>query len=785
MRRRLLPPIVYSLAACVFTWPLAPHMRSLLGASDSTGDPALNLWTLGWDLRSITRHPAWLFTGRIFDANIFFPARHTLAFSDHLLPQAIALWPVYAATGDLVLCYNVLLLASLVGAAWAMHLLVRTTVGGEAAAFVAGLVFGFAPYHFTQLVHVQLQSLYWLPLTLLFLHRLRAGGRWLDTVALGLTFGLEVVSSAYYAVIGGVGLLAAAVLLAVVTGPARRRQFIGRSLVAVAIAIATAWPWTVSYRHVADEAGAGRNLFEASHGSAVLASYVQAPPANLVYGRTGWLRPGDGQHLPRKDGPEQALFPGFCALLLALVACARAPRDARAIVTTYAAVGLVGIVLSLGPDGIRPLYRALYGTLIGMQAVRAPARFSVLFLCAIAILAAVGIRVLGERMRRARPIAVTFLVAIIAVEFLNATSFPAPPVLASSAGRWLHARPGTGAVVCVPMDFDVANTPCMLQSLEHDRPIVNGYSGVRPPFFAALVDVVNRIPSVDSLLALHDLGVQYIVSDRPLVADRALADAVVEQARFDTQRVYELVWSPRVEALVSMRTDAPPPEPGPISFLVGESAVYRIQWTTGPLNVPAANATVTVKGAGGDAAFEFSVSGTTAPWVSRFFEADAALSTTASRRLLPLSHAETIVEGGRRIERRFDFDYGAHTVRMSAGGTSIRFPLAANARDPISTLFFLRTLPLDSITRVTLPLTDNGRQARLDVTVAGKEQIAIDGRQWSAWKIEPRLHETVDRRAPPSMTAWISADAQRIPLVFQVDADYGSVRAELTSYRPK
>ena len=69
---------------------------------------------------------------------------------------------------------------------------------------------------------------------------------------------------------------------------------------------------------------------------------------------------------------------------------------------------------------------------------------------------------------------------------------------------------------------------------------------------------------------------------------------------------------------------------------------------------------------------------------------------------------------------------------MSAGGTSIRFPLAANARDPISTLFFLRTLPLDSITRVTLPLTDNGRQARLDVTVAGKEQIAIDGRQWSA-----------------------------------------------------
>ena len=114
---------MYCGAACLFTWPLVLHPRTLLGAADATGDASLYLWALGWDFRVISEHPSWLFTGRVFDANIFFPAPRTLAYSDNLLPQALALWPVYAITGDLVLCYNLLFFGSLVAAALAMHML--------------------------------------------------------------------------------------------------------------------------------------------------------------------------------------------------------------------------------------------------------------------------------------------------------------------------------------------------------------------------------------------------------------------------------------------------------------------------------------------------------------------------------------------------------------------------------------------------------------------------------------------------------------------------------------
>jgi hypothetical protein len=93
----------------------------LFGAIDPTGDPSLNLWILGWDLQTLSRHPGWLLNGRVFNAPIFFPALRTLAYSDHLLLQSLIVWPIYAVTHNLVVCYNLLLMASLVASAMAMQ----------------------------------------------------------------------------------------------------------------------------------------------------------------------------------------------------------------------------------------------------------------------------------------------------------------------------------------------------------------------------------------------------------------------------------------------------------------------------------------------------------------------------------------------------------------------------------------------------------------------------------------------------------------------------------------
>ena len=61
-------------------------------------------------------------------------------------------------------------------------------------------------------------------------------------------------------------------------------------------------------------------------------------------------------------------------------------------------------------------------------------------------------------------------------------------------GQWLASQAGQGAVLYLPLTNDRRNTVAMVDSLQHGRPIVNGYSGQRPSFYPALVDVLSTFP---------------------------------------------------------------------------------------------------------------------------------------------------------------------------------------------------------------------------------------------------------------------------------------------------
>ena len=236
------PLAAYTAAAVACTWPLAMEMSTTLGAPVGPGDPFLNLWILGWGMQTAWTDPTALLTGRVFDANIFHPTSGTLAYSDHLLLQAATLAPLYGVTKNVVLCYNVLLLASLVLSALAMHVFVREVTSSRGGAYLAGLAWGFGSYRFAHLIHLQLQALYFLPLTFLFLHRVLAGGRRRDGVLLGVTTGLQAVASVYYGVIGAVALVVGSVALLSSTGRRLTRSTLASLAFSVLVASLIAGP---------------------------------------------------------------------------------------------------------------------------------------------------------------------------------------------------------------------------------------------------------------------------------------------------------------------------------------------------------------------------------------------------------------------------------------------------------------------------------------------------------------------------------------------------------------
>ena len=77
-------------------------------ALDLGADTRLFLWTVGWNLHALAT------PGQpLFEANIFFPAHNTLAYSENLVGFSLLAAPVRALGGGLVLSLNVASLVSL------------------------------------------------------------------------------------------------------------------------------------------------------------------------------------------------------------------------------------------------------------------------------------------------------------------------------------------------------------------------------------------------------------------------------------------------------------------------------------------------------------------------------------------------------------------------------------------------------------------------------------------------------------------------------------------------
>jgi hypothetical protein len=787
MRR---PLLVYAAFAVITTWPLILHPSSLIGAPVGPGDPFLYVWVLGWGMHAVLHDPASLFTGDVFNANIFHPAAGTLSYSDHLLLQSIVLSPIYALTGDVTLCYNVLLLASLVASALAMHAFVRKVIDSSGGAYVAGLAWGFGSFHFAHLLHIQLQALYFLPLTFLFLHRVIAGRRRRDAVLLGVTFGLQAISSAYYAVIGGVGLLLAGLVLIITTGR-RDGALIRRLALAGVVAGVLVLPLAVVYLRVQQSEGFGRSLYEATRGAAYASNYLQAPPGNVIYGRTDLLRdhrdptPGD----PPRTGPERELFPGFAIILLAALGLWSARRaDARPLIAAMTLVLIAGFVLSLGPDGARGLYATLHRYVFGFQAIRAPARFSVLVFFGVSTLAALGWRELHTQLTSSRSRALRALpvivMGLVTLELLHVpTGLDAAPPLRTDVGQWLQHAREPGAVAVLPLTIDVENTHAMVQSLEHRRPLLNGYSGQRPAFYPSLVDALSAFPSDDALLALLESDVRFVVAPRPVAASDA--PPLVERARLAGGTIYELRWTPETEARVRQHAAVEPPPPGRVPFREGETASYTVTWN-GAGRVTAGTIVTRVEGP----PYRLIVTADTAPWMARFYEVHAVLTTIAGADLMPERREQRLVEGSRTANRVYEFDSARAAVRIGQSVEDARspqaivLPLSAHARDAISALFYARTLPLTPGSRYRLPVNESGRNSIVEFSVGDPETVRVQGQSRRAIRIDPRIEHRVERRTPPSAVVWLDADAPHVPIAIDVDAAFGRIRLELTQYRP-
>jgi len=139
MPRAALAFLAYLLLTIAATWPLARGLSH--DVPWDLGDPLLVMWILAWDCEQILRilgGDASRIAG-FFDANIFHPVPLTLAYSEHLIAQALQILPVYAITGNPILSYNILFLSTWVLSGFGMYLFVRELTGSAIGASTPAL----------------------------------------------------------------------------------------------------------------------------------------------------------------------------------------------------------------------------------------------------------------------------------------------------------------------------------------------------------------------------------------------------------------------------------------------------------------------------------------------------------------------------------------------------------------------------------------------------------------------------------------------------------------------
>lgn len=439
-------------------------------------------------------------------------------------------WEVFALAPFLLLTYvfnevvafNLLTLLGFVSSALAMYLLIFYLIKDREIAFLAGLIYGFAPYHFWQgFVHFNLGLTYTLPVYVLALLNF---DRWRDlksSLLLAVIFGFTAFTSFYYGffvLILSVGYFLGQIVVSLI----RRKQYFSKAffksgLLTVAIMTLLLLPlWLLFNRQ---QGGTQRipvrPLNDLLSLSARPWDLVLPAPNHPFWGQwaSDLLKTIRGFSNDFKTVsaflPERVLYVGITVLLTTLIGVGAILWKKR----FRAWLLVLGVTLFVMVLFAAPPYIVVGGQMVKLPTFwlypqlpmfRVYARLGILVLLVLVLLMSLGLKVLLEK-KRGKNWILVIIGTLVFIEFLpfgwgQTTSLQTPAVY-----QWLKVQPD-GVVVEYPVEYDNANG--LIWQRYHGKRLYNAISHDEViPLRTQLADLHNP----GTWLKLKGLGVDYVV----------------------------------------------------------------------------------------------------------------------------------------------------------------------------------------------------------------------------------------------------------------------------------
>lgn len=480
--------------------------------------PLFNAWTIGWNANRAVHG-----FENYWDAPIFFPADQPFAFSEPQ-PATLLVAPVCWITGSAVAGYKVWLFLSLALNGFFTALLLRRLGHGVFLQMAGGTAMTLLPVVHQQIDVLQLVPVWgiiWFWSSLFELDK-HPGPR--TSVETGVAYAMCFALSVHHSLFLSLAFPFAAVVFI------RRipdRRFLKAALLSMAVASVFVLPIVYPIHAAAVANDFSRKELTVKHQSAKLEQYLATPSNSLIRFdkfeastnrrfNVGWFR------------MSLAVFGATTALIWG----ARR-RWALFLVLTVASAVAFSLGLNFELFGWQP-WQSLSENLPGFSQVRNVFRFVWLVQISIVLLATEGLAaVLAICQRRVpaslvKPALAIFVVipgALLAAEVWPETAQRGGAPDVRRHRGWTHFirdnRTADRPIVCLPFasgnsiaDFDVT-TRWMLYSLEHDAPMLNGYSGFFPKSYFEIRNFVNaEFPSAEILKRFDKLDVEFVVVAR-------------------------------------------------------------------------------------------------------------------------------------------------------------------------------------------------------------------------------------------------------------------------------
>lgn len=526
--------VAVSLAMCM---PLPAHFSTHLAGAHS--DARVFQWNNWWVKQAILSGKNPMHTDRIY-----YPVGASLSSHNTNWISSLIAIPIDLLFGPVV-AYNVTFLLTFILPAAAMYLLAKHLTQRRDAAFLAGLVFAFFPYHVSGNWDGQmnLANIQWLPLFILFVLRLAKDKNVWDAVWAGVFCALSSLDCWFFAIF----LVLWSIMYVLYSLLLERAQwtwrFVGLSGLAILVAVLLMLPLLAPVLADAlQDTGESALDYYATEKSTDLLAFVIPSSQHPILGRYVETITVGFKHW-------RPAFLGYAALILTLFSITNRRKSVlwwtSLLVFASLALGTTLTINGTAYPNVPLPYALLIRAVPAFKIIRQASRFNVMVGLASAVLVGLGWAAVSQRLDKTPWLrrAACGLVGVLFLFEYMAIPCPLQPGELSAFYTRLSQEQGDFAILELPLDDFYSRRSLYAQTI-HGKKLVNGYLARIPPgahdfvqgnglmkklFLQIEIDpALHDVEREIALLALNDI--RYVVIQKGPLPPHPAVDANVQAA---------------------------------------------------------------------------------------------------------------------------------------------------------------------------------------------------------------------------------------------------------------